>query len=199
MSQKLISFFERIARNLGSLLLIIFLLTATVFALSFWDPGNPPGAEPGSGNVQLSNLWKKNGSDIYYNDGNVGIGIDSPGTELQVAGDIKSTRFFYDSDERLKKDIEVISNSLKKINQLTGVSFKWKDESMGNGVNLGLIAQNVEEVFPELVVTDEVSDLKSVQYSNLVAPLIEAVKELTEEIENLENRVSEVEKKILDN
>jgi len=93
----------------------------------------------------------------------------------------------------------VISNSLKKINQLTGVSFKWKDESMGNGVNLGLIAQNVEEVFPELVVTDEVSDLKSVQYSNLVAPLIEAVKELTEEIENLENRVSEVEKKILDN
>lgn len=93
----------------------------------------------------------------------------------------------------------MISNSLKKINQLTGVSFKWKDESMGNGVNLGLIAQNVEEVFPELVVTDEVSDLKSVQYSNLVAPLIEAVKELTEEIENLENRVSEVEKKILDN
>ncbi|MCF7835729.1 MAG: tail fiber domain-containing protein [Candidatus Marinimicrobia bacterium] len=90
------------------------------------------------------------------------------------------------SDIRLKKDITKLDNSLEKILQLEGVSFKWKDsEIQGDKTNLGLIAQDVEKVYPELVITDEETGLKSVQYGNLIAPLIEAVKEQQKQIEEL--------------
>ncbi len=90
--------------------------------------------------------------------------------------------FMYTSDRRLKKNIVVIDDSLTKISQLDGVSFDWKHN---NESNLGLIAQVVEQIFPEIVDTDKESGMKSVAYGNLVAPIIEAIKELSKKLDNL--------------
>ncbi len=123
--------------------------------------------------------------------GNVGIGTTAPSEKLEVNGTIKATVFLYSSDERLKKDINKIDNALEKIQELEGVFFKWKDND--EKTNLGLIAQDVEKVFPEVVQTSEVDGLKSIAYANLVAPLIEAVKEQQEQIKKLEERIKDLE------
>ncbi|WP_413569389.1 tail fiber domain-containing protein [Bdellovibrio sp. HCB117] len=95
------------------------------------------------------------------------------------------------SDIRLKENIERIPASLAKINQLNGVTYYWKDRARDSEKQMGLIAQDVEKVFPEAVRTTK-SGYLSVAYQNLVAPLVEAVKELhklyldqTAEIETL--------------
>ena len=68
------------------------------------------------------------------------------------------------SDVRYKKDLKPIENALDRVIQLKGVSFSWKDESMGKGQQLGVIGQEVEKVFPEVVSTDS-DGYKSVAYS----------------------------------
>lgn len=80
------------------------------------------------------------------------------------------------SDERLKQNIDVLPNALERIAQIRGVSFEWKD-SARPGRQIGVIAQDVEKVFPEMVNEDQ-DGFKTVAYSNMIAPLIEAVKEL---------------------
>jgi len=101
------------------------------------------------------------------------------------------------SDVRYKKDLKPIENALDRVIQLRGVSFNWKDESMGKGQQLGVIGQEVEKVFPEVVSTDS-DGYKSVAYSQLVAPLIEAIKELKAENETLKVRIETLEKKLKD-
>ncbi|MBP6920897.1 MAG: tail fiber domain-containing protein, partial [Candidatus Omnitrophica bacterium] len=93
---------------------------------------------------------------------------------LQVGGNITAQAFFYSSDRALKTDIEPAQNSLEKILSLSGKTFKWKQDGRPD---MGLIAQDVEQVYPELVSTDPVTGLKSIEYGNLIAPLIEAVRE----------------------
>lgn len=78
------------------------------------------------------------------------------------------------SDIRLKENIREIESPLSLVKKLTGVRFDWKDTKKSS---VGLIAQNVEEVFPELVYTNA-EGVKSVAYDKLVAVLIEAIKEL---------------------
>ncbi|MDD3263852.1 MAG: tail fiber domain-containing protein [Candidatus Nanoarchaeia archaeon] len=124
-------------------------------------------------------------------DGKVGIGTDTPGAKLQVNGDIKANAFYYNSDLRLKTNISVIENPIDKIMQLEGVEFNWKE----NGEkSIGLIAQEVEKVFPEIVSSS--GEYKSVGYANLVAPLIEAVKYQQKEIKDLEERIKLLEEKL---
>ena len=84
------------------------------------------------------------------------------------------------SDERLKSDIETITNALDKVGQMRGVTFE-RDGRKGTGV----IAQEVQKVMPE-VVHDE-GEYMSVAYGNLVGVLIEAIKELEEKVRKLEN------------
>ncbi|WP_010432137.1 tail fiber domain-containing protein [Enterobacter mori] len=76
------------------------------------------------------------------------------------------------SDENLKEDIRPLKGSLDKILQLEGVSYTWKESK---SEDVGLIAQNVETVYPELVKTED--GKKQVDYQKLVAPLIEALRE----------------------
>jgi hypothetical protein len=77
------------------------------------------------------------------------------------------------SDENQKKDIQTVQNSLEKIKQLRGVDFAWKNNDQKS---IGVIAQEVQKVFPELVSEDE--NGLSVNYNGLIGVLIEAIKEL---------------------
>ena len=91
------------------------------------------------------------------------------------------------SDERLKENIQPITNALEKLNLIRGVEFDWNDKQDSyEGHDLGVIAQDVEAVVPELVQTKE-NGFKTVKYEKLTALLIEAVKELQKEVEVLKN------------
>lgn len=134
----------------------------------------------------------------YFNGGNVGIGTETPQEKLQVIGNIISYNIVLTSDQRWKKDITTLDNSLDKIAALRGVSYEWKrdefpDKDFSEGTQIGVIAQEIETVFPELVSEDN-EGYKSVSYSNLVAPLIEAVKELKQQNETLNKSVEALEK-----
>jgi hypothetical protein len=119
--------------------------------------------------------------------GNYGLLQDStatftynPSTNVVEAGTFNTT-----SDISLKENICTFENAMDVVAGLRGVRFTWKK----NGIKtVGLIAQEVEKVLPELIGTNADTGLKSVSYANMVAVLIEAVKELKAEIEELKKR-----------
>ncbi|MFL9828070.1 tail fiber domain-containing protein [Rhodoplanes sp. SY1] len=102
------------------------------------------------------------------------------------------------SDQRLKKDITRIEYPLDRLKYINGVSFRWRDDREDNERHIGVIAQEVQEAFPELVSKDASGTL-SVNYPGLVAPLIEAVKELKAENNTLKHRIERVEEKLSKN
>jgi chaperonin cofactor prefoldin len=102
--------------------------------------------------------------------------------------------YYYSSDITLKKDIKSLDNALSKINQLNGYSFSWKSNDQKD---IWVIAQEVEKVFPEIVHTNE-AGIKSVEYGNLVAPIIEAIKELSLKIDSLSTKVQTLFAKYVD-
>ena len=131
--------------------------------------------------------------------GNVTIGRGaSSSLKFYVYGTAGGTSSWSESsDQRWKKEIKTLDNSLNKITALRGVSYEWNHDEFPNknfseGTQIGVVAQEVESVFPELVHTDT-EGFKSVSYSNLVAPLIEAVKELKEQNEEFRIRIESLE------
>ncbi|QDK36862.1 tail fiber domain-containing protein [Bdellovibrio sp. NC01] len=106
--------------------------------------------------------------------GNVGIGTTAPSEVLEVNGNVKAASYLYTSDARLKKDIITLPDALGKVLQLRGVNFVWKSN---DEKTMGFIAQEVEKIYPELVKTDAKTGYKAVQYGNIVAVLVEALKE----------------------
>ena len=98
------------------------------------------------------------------------------GTNLVCGGTVTSN-----SDEKLKTNVKVIESALEKVCKLRGVEFDYKENGQHS---LGFIAQEVENVIPELVFG---TDPKSVAYQNFVALLVEAIKELREEINTLKD------------
>ncbi len=132
---------------------------------------------------------------LAVNDTRVGIGTLTPNYTLDVRGDIGNNTTLYHSDKRWKKNIHALENSLDKIQQLEGVSFDWRtkefaDMNFPTGTKIGLIAQDVEKILPNIVHTDE-NGYKSVEYANIVAVLVEAVKEQQKEIEELKRLIKE--------
>jgi hypothetical protein len=133
------------------------------------------------------------GTVSFDGEDNVGIGINvAPSEKLHVGGYVCSLGSRCASDARWKENISPIENTLDRITQLRGVTYEWTDKSKGEGRHLGVIAQEVEEVFPEVVRTDS-QGYRSVEYSKLVAPLIEAVKTLKAENDALKERISRLE------
>ena len=119
----------------------------------------------------------------FFNGGNVGIGTASPGYTLDVAGSVRATvEVLSTSDARLKTDIRVIENALDKLVNIRGVTFL---KSGADSRSAGVIAQEVQEVLPEVVTEDE-NGYMSVAYGNMVGLLVEAIKELNSKIDALE-------------
>ena len=92
------------------------------------------------------------------------------------------------SDITLKKNIEAIPNALDKVLNLRGVTYNRIDIE-NEPRQTGVVAQEVEEVLPEVVNTDEETGIKSVAYGNMVGLLIEAIKEQQQEINNLKEMI----------
>ncbi len=161
---------------------------------------------------------------IITSSGSVGIGTSIPSEKLHIVGNLRvqgSTDCTLgngaggtncSSDIRLKKNVHTISHSLYKILSLRGVEFEWNERTHHPGEPaIGVVAQDVEKHFPTAVIEDPESGFKKVDYAVLVAPLIEAVKEihhkaqkvfqtsqyLQKEIESLKNKNEILEKRIL--
>jgi len=118
--------------------------------------------------------------------------VNDGGTEitaLTIDGSAAGAATFNDnvtaySDERLKDNIKTLTNGLDKVKQLRGVTYT-RDEKE----SIGVIAQEVEKILPEIVLTaDDEMGTKSVDYSRITAVLIEAVKELSTRVKELENK-----------
>ena len=135
---------------------------------------------------------------VYSNTRYVIIPRVSSGAMLRVGGDITATgniTAYYSSDERLKENITPIQNALEKVEKINGVEFDWKDsfiEEVGgeDGYfirkhDVGVIAQQIKEVLPEVVAEREENGMLAVKYDRIVALLIEAIKELKEEVKQL--------------
>jgi hypothetical protein len=117
---------------------------------------------------------------------NIGIGTDSPQYKLDVKGQIRADNVAISSDERYKQNIQTLGSSLAKLAQVRGVRFNWKDNPEDE--QIGLVAQEVEKVFPELVSTDS-EGYKSIAYGKLTAVLIEAIKELQQQNEIMAQQI----------
>jgi len=98
---------------------------------------------------------------------------------------LASTNFNSTSDVTLKTDIRNIENALELLQQLNGVKFTWKELGTPSA---GVIAQDVEQVLPELVAERTDNHTKTVNYNGIVGLLVEAVKELAQRVEELEAR-----------
>lgn len=114
---------------------------------------------------------------------NIGIGTTVANTKLEVLGGVTATEFNNTSDFNLKDDIKTIENPLEIADALRGVTFLWKSNSEPS---MGVIAQELEEVLPELV---HGGDVKTVNYNGIIGVLIESVKELKREIEELKSKL----------
>ena len=139
---------------------------------------------------------------VHIQNGGLGVGTDAGATdgEIRATGDITA---FYTSDQSLKENVKNIENPLDKINQINGVTFDWTDdyiESQGGNDDyfmrkndVGVIAQEVEKVLPEVIGT-RANGTKAVKYDRIVALLIEGIKDLNKQVSDLKTEIEELKK-----
>jgi hypothetical protein len=148
------------------------------------------------------------GTGTTTSSGNIGIGTSTPGAKLTVAGTVQSTDLLGGatnlttdangniirdpSDVRLKENVETLDGALEKVLALRGVSYEWIDkERFGDQVEIGFIAQEVDEVVPEVVTKG--GEYWSLNSKNLVAVVVEAMKEVWAKVSGHEERLGELE------
>ncbi|AHZ84236.1 hypothetical protein Bb109J_c1541 [Bdellovibrio bacteriovorus] len=144
-------------------------------------------------------IYSNNAARMHFAiNGNVGIGTTTPGYRLDVNGTLRGFGITDSSDIRLKRDIASLSSSeaLQRILKIQGVSYNWKNPEYGKRPQLGFIAQELEKIYPELVETDP-QGMKSVNYSHLVSPLVEAIKALYDEVSALKDSLADKDQRIL--
>ena len=152
--------------------------------IKFHDSGTEVGQiDLGSQNLTIRSSVSDKDMIFRVNDGGteiVALTIDASAAGAATFND-NVTAY---SDERLKDNIETIENGLDKVEQLRGVTYT-RDEKE----SIGVIAQEVEKILPEIVLTaDDEMGTKSVDYGRLTAVLIEAVKDLSARVKELENK-----------
>ncbi len=154
----------------------------------------PSGTISGSSQVVLSSTTG-GGTSANVQFGSLGIGMAASGTSgrIDATNDIVA---YSSSDIRFKENITPIESPLNKITKIGGYTYDWKEENKiehgYEGNDVGVIAQEIEEVLPQLVQTRE-SGYKAVKYDKLVALLIEGIKEQQSQIEELTNRINKLE------
>lgn len=134
----------------------------------------------------------------WYLDGVLDMRLLNTG-QLDVDGDVVAYSTVTSSDRKLKTDIETLDNASEKVSALRGVSFTWSHGKKAGKRDIGLIAQEVEEVIPDVVGESELLDgtmAKHVDYPKIVALLIEAHKEQQDVISQLEERIIDLENRI---
>ncbi len=150
---------------------------------------------------------------LAYGGGKVGIGMTEPTTDLDVDGNARfrsigsgesagavhrtsdGTLTTSTSDRRLKTNIEGIEDGLEIVEALQGVRFNWKEDPEGEQ-RIGLIAQDAEEVIPELTFTNPTDGYMGINYAEITAVLIEAVKEQQKTIDALTDRINRLEEHV---
>jgi hypothetical protein len=145
--------------------------------------GSTPAPNDDSANIIITGSIQHRGS--------YGLGVAASATlgRFEASNDVVA---FSTSDKRLKDNITPIENALDKVSQIQGIEFDWKslsDEEKrsihGNeGHDIGVIAQEVEKILPEVVTTRD-NGYKAVKYEKIIPLLVEAIKELKSEIEEL--------------
>lgn len=149
----------------------LFNLTGGIFGWNGLSLQGPLSLNVGSfsacGNINLAGVITVNGLDLMAQ---LAAGLVQP------------------SDERLKENIETIQDPLEKVTAMRGVSYKFKGTEKQE---IGVIAQEVEEILPEVVV-DATDGYKAVKYQNMVGVLIEAIKEQQKQIDELKQTVMEL-------
>jgi hypothetical protein len=143
-------------------------------------------------------------TDLFLNPGgNVRIGTagTSVAAKLQVGGDIRATGevvAYAASDRRLKDNIQKIESPLTIINNISGYTFDWNEnQKTYTGKDYGVIAQEIEEVMPELVITRE-NGYKAVNYEKIIPLLIESIKEQQNAIVAQQTEIKEL-KELINN
>ncbi|KKT32430.1 MAG: hypothetical protein UW21_C0024G0001, partial [Candidatus Woesebacteria bacterium GW2011_GWB1_44_11b] len=161
-----------------------------VFVRKFASP------DPTTANGTEETLPQNVTSALYINStGNVGIGTTSPGNyRLYVNGAAFSTGGWQLSDMRLKENIKELANVSEKLDNVRGVEYSWKtgeysDKGLPQGKQIGVLAQEIETQFPELINYDN-EGYKSVSYSGLSAVLVQAFKEIKTRMDKVESLVS---------
>lgn len=122
-----------------------------------------------------------------YVDSASGILFNPSSNNLSVKGDIIA---YSTSDVSLKDNVTPISDPLFKLSRVGGYEFDWNEDAPVEGHDVGVIAQEIEEICPEVVSTRE-SGTKAVRYEKLVPLLIEGIKELTDRVQYLESQLME--------
>ena len=124
-------------------------------------------------------------------DGGLSVGTTSVGSTTGEIRAINEITAYYSSDERLKENITTIENALDKVNAIRGVKFDWKDDHIKNRGgedgyfvrkhDVGIVAQDVEKVLPEVVAKREDGTL-GVKYEKLIGLLVQAINELSAKV-----------------
>jgi putative lipoic acid-binding regulatory protein len=128
--------------------------------------------------------WESGGSSTAT--GTVMMGLNSATGNLSVSGTVTAN-----SDKRIKKNIVTIESALDKVLKLRGVTYQRTDIE-DDKVLMGVVAQEVEEIIPEVVSLgdpDDLDSIKSVSYGNMVGVLIEAIKEQQLQIDELKKQI----------
>lgn len=127
--------------------------------------------------------------------GYVGIGDTNPSVALDVIGDVNYTGVIVDvSDIRLKENVRPLQNPLARLVRLQGFAFEMKNDPK-HVTEYGLSAQDVQQSFPELVHQVDADGTLGVSYNGLIAPMIEAIKELKAENDALRARIDALEER----
>lgn len=114
---------------------------------------------------------------------------------VSVTGNLCAANVTCPSDLRLKKDVVPLSSSIHKLNNIKGYNYYWNDKSKSQTLQTGVIAQDLQKVFPELV-NEEKDGYLSVNYTGLIPHLLEAVKELKNENEAIKTENEALKKEI---